>query len=87
MSAPIRYVRTARQDGDSAQSKSGRIIPRHLNPQSGTYWTDALTTSWVAVLMEVTLAVRPSMPREAVDASAAFLSGMPLDRSIHIRAQ
>ena len=42
-------VRTAKQNGDVLQPKSRVSVRGDLDPQIGTYRTDAPTTSWVAV--------------------------------------
>ena len=49
-----------------------------MNTQSGTYRTDASTTSWVAVSLSVS--------GETFDVSASFLSGMSIEISIQICA-
>ena len=75
----MRYVRTEKRNGDNVLPKSPLIIPGHLDP------ANAATTSWAAVQIAVTIAVSLHMSLETLDASAAILSGMPTDRSIHIR--
>ena len=68
------------------QPKSSITIPGHLDPQFGTYQTDAPTTSWVAVQVAVTLAASLGMFGETLDGSAASLSGMPLGSPIHVKS-
>ena len=65
---------------DSVQPESRVIIPGHLDPQIGTYRTDAPTTSWVAVQIAVTIAASLNMPGETVYLSVLpSLSGMPVE--------
>ena len=81
----MRSVPTAKQNGDVMQSKSRIIFLGHLDPLIGTYRTDAPTTYCVKVQVAVALAVSLDMSGETLDVSAAFLSGMPIERSIHVR--
>ena len=70
-SAPTRYVRTAKRNGDSLQPKSRLIIPGHLDSHS-----------WIAVQIGVKVAVSLSMFGETFYVSAAFSLGIPTDRFI-----
>ena len=69
ISAPMRYVRTAKRNGDNVAPKSWLMVPGRLDPQIGKYRTDALATSWVAVQVAVTIAVILSMSGETFDVS------------------
>ena len=85
ITAPMRFVRTAKDNGEVIQPKSR--ISAHLDPQVGrTYRADAATTSWVATQVSVTLAASAGMSGETLDVSASFLSGMPLEKWILVRA-
>ena len=75
-----------KKNGDSVQPKRRLIIPGHLVPQIGTCRTDAPTTSWVAEQIAETITVSLNMFGETCYVSDDFLSGMPMDGSIHIRA-
>ena len=68
---------------DSVQPKSRIIIPGHLGPQTKTNRKDA---SMVVVQIALAIAVSVYMGGETFDASAAFLSGLPRDRIVHVRA-
>ena len=59
-------------NGEVIHPKIGMITAGHLDPQIGTYRTDAPTTSWVAVQVAVTLAASMSVFRDTFDVSAAF---------------
>ena len=83
----MRHVRTARRKVDSVQPKGRLIIPGHLDPQIGTWRTDASTTSWVSVQIAVTISASLNISGETIDVSAALLSRMPIDRSTHISAR
>ena len=71
-SAPMRYVRAAKGNGDHVQPTRRLIIPGHLDSHIGTCRTDGPTTSSVAVQIAVTIAVKPSMSSETFEVSAAF---------------
>ena len=47
----------AKWSGETVQPKSRLMIPRHMDPQIGTYRTDALNNSWPAMEVAVTIAV------------------------------
>ena len=79
-------MRTTNRNGDSVQPQSRLIIPGHLDPQIGTYRTDAPATSLVAVQSAVMFAVSLSLSSETCDVSPAFLSGMPIYGSSRVRA-
>ena len=79
----MRYERTATRNGDNVHPTTRWIVGR-LDRQIGAYKTCAPTTSWVAVQIVVTTAVSQNMFREAFDVNAAFLSEMPIEKSIHI---
>ena len=85
ISAPMRYVRTNR-GRTSLEAKSRIIIPGHLDPQLGSYRTDSPTTSWLAVLTMISVALCNDMLGSVFDVKTAFLSGLPLDREVYVRA-
>ena len=85
ISAPMRYVRTNR-GRTSLEAKSRIIIPGHLDPQLGSYRTDSPTTSWLAVLIMISVALCNGMMGSVFDVKTAFLSGLPLDREVYVRA-
>ena len=82
--APKWYLRITKHNGEVIQPKSRTIILDRLDPQVGTYRTDAPSTSWVAVQIEACCDL--GMSGESFDVGAAFLSGTPLDKSVHVRA-
>ena len=82
----MRCVRAAKWSGETVLPKSRLIIPRHMDPQIGTYRTDALNNSWPAMEVAVTIALSLHMPAETFDVCATRLSGMSIDRSMDIRA-
>ena len=75
ISAPMRYVRTNR-GRTSLEAKSRIIIPGHLDPQLGSYRTDSPTTSWLAVLTMISVALCNGMMGSVFDVKTAFLSGL-----------
>ena len=81
----MRYVRTNR-GRTSLEAKSRIIIPGHLDPQLGSYRTDSPTTSWLAVLTMISVALCNGMMGSVFDVKTAFLSGSPLDREVYVRA-
>ena len=85
--APLRYVRTNKAKGGAQLiAKSRLIIPGHLDPQLGTFRTDAPTTSSVAVHICVAIAAAKGWHGWTFDVSTAFLSGKETQRRVYIRA-
>ena len=68
-------VGTAEQNGDALQPKSRVSVPGDLDPQIGSYRTDAPTTSWVAAETRSKFG-----SGETFDVGAAFQLGMPLEK-------
>ena len=85
ISAPMRYVRTNKAKV-GLEAKSRLVIPGHLDPQIGSYRTDAPTTSWRAVLTILPVALVMDMTGFIFDVTAAFLSGMAMEREAYVRA-
>jgi len=85
ISAPMRYVRTNKAKV-GLEAKSRLVIPGHLDPQIGSYRTDAPTTSWLAVLTMVSVGLSMNMSGFIFDVTAAFLSGMSMTREVYVRA-
>ena len=85
--APMRFVLANKATAPgSVQAKSRLTTPGHMDPQSGLYRTDAPTTSGLAVLTMVAIAVCYGWLAEIFDVTTAFLSGKALERLIHVRA-
>ena len=62
------------------------MIPGHRDPQIVLYRTDTPTTSGLAVLVTVAVAVCYDWIGELFDVGTAFLSGLPIDRELYVRA-
>ena len=87
ISAPMRHVRTNKDTAaETLEAKSRMVIRGDLDPQLGSFRTDAPTVAWMAVFLVAVVGLSRDMEAEVFDVAAAFLSGVALDREIYCRA-
>ncbi len=84
-SAPMRMLRVNRGTTGDLIAKSRMIAPGHCDPQLGLYRTDSPTTSLLGLFVVVVVGISKGWLGEIFDVTAAFLSGLKLERKAYIR--
>ena len=86
--SPLRMVRTNKSGGLLLPliAKSRLVVPGHLDPNLGTFRTDAPTTSLMATRLAKGVAAGRGWDAWSFDITTAFLSGDPTEREIYVRA-
>ena len=85
-SAPMRFVRTDQGLPGQIKAKSRSVIPGHRDRQLGPFRSYSPTTSSIAVILAAPVGISMDWLGEIFDVKSAFLSGLELQRKIHVRA-
>ena len=85
--APARMIRVNKGAMKGIlQAKSRMVIPGHLDPDLGTYRSDAPTCPWVIVQMAKSICALKGWKATIFDITTAFLSGKEVERIVYMRA-
>ena len=81
-----RVVRTNKgQPGQELQARSRIVVPGHLDQDLGEFRSDAPTAPQMGLFMVLTMSATFRWKLSAFDVEAAFLNGVPLERTLYVR--